>query len=365
MTTPEQQGSQPLTRKQLRELRQTGSNPVIDDGNVPVRTDLTSLFGPSPSPAEDTAVPSPEKIAPLDDLFRADTATPEAAPQERSDAAGGTPVHDVQPVSTGAVEVHDPVSGRTLTRRELRELEKQRESAETGTAPAEEEDVRDQTHVEPAEAEGPVSAGEPPVDSEEERGAGSPLDAEAPGPVAVLRPEQPSAAVPAKGTEISASFGDRVRESAAAPEGIDPAFDEAVASADTTGSQHIAPTALIFNQTPGPLTLSGPLSSGGDLLVTGSYELPSTVGSHGHAPGMNDGKDVDAALVDLELAASSSPTPVAASAAIGTIKPAGEVMRQPAPEKGGKLLMGLSITAGALAIALTVALVLAFTNGVF
>ncbi len=149
----------------------------------------------------------------------------------------------------------------------------------------------------------------------------------------------------------------------AAPPAVAPR--ETASLADTTGSQHVAPTALIFNRPPDPLTLSGPITSTGELLVTGVLALPASVGSRGHAPGTTDGKDIDAGLVDAELAVNSSPAPVAASSAISTIRPTGEVMRQPAPEKQGKLIMGLAITVGGLMIALSVALILAFTSGIF
>lgn len=67
--------------------------------------------------------------------------------------------------------------------------------------------------------------------------------------------------------------------------------------------------------------------------MTGSYELPKGLGSQGHAHGTTDGKDVDAVLIDGELPPASSPTPIAASAAVSTIKPAGEVIRPPAPKR--------------------------------
>lgn len=86
------------------------------------------------------------------------------------------------------------------------------------------------------------------------------------------------------------------------------------------------------------------------------------MGSQGHAFGTTDGKDVDAVLIDGELPPSSSPTPIAASSAVSTIKPAGEVIRPPAPEKGNRLMVTLAIIAGGLALAIGVVLVIAFTT---
>ncbi|MBS1905571.1 MAG: hypothetical protein JST33_03170 [Actinobacteria bacterium] len=162
---------------------------------------------------------------------------------------------------------------------------------------------------------------------------------------------------------VNAGFGQRVlaQHQPAAPKAD--SFDALIG--DSTGSHHAAPNALIFQQAPSALSLSGPVASTGEILVTGSYELPAGLGSRGHADGMADGKEVDAVLVDGELAPASSPTPIAASAAIGTIKPAGEVIRPPEPEKGNKLMLALTITAGALAVALVGALIVAITTGAF
>jgi hypothetical protein len=131
---------------------------------------------------------------------------------------------------------------------------------------------------------------------------------------------------------------------------------------DSTGSQHSAPNALIFTPSPGEGSLSGPVASTGEILVTGSYELPQGIGSQGHALGTTDGKEVDSVLIDGELPPASSPTPIAASSAVSTIKPAGEVIRPPAPEKGNRLMVTLAIIAGGLALAIGVVLVIAFTT---
>ena len=158
---------------------------------------------------------------------------------------------------------------------------------------------------------------------------------------------------------------DRLTDGAETRKPFSPSFDELLTVGDSTGSQHLAPNTLIFNPSPGDGSLSGPVASTGEILVTGSYELPKGLGSQGHAHGTTDGKDVDAVLIDGELPPASSPTPIAASAAVSTIKPAGEVIRPPAPEKGNKLMLILAIVAGGLALALGVSLIVAFNSNVF
>ncbi|MFX5752164.1 hypothetical protein ABTE32_22335, partial [Acinetobacter baumannii] len=79
------------------------------------------------------------------------------------------------------------------------------------------------------------------------------------------------------------------------------------------------PNALILSQTPTGVPLVGPVTATGEIIVTGPFELPEGLGSSGHAPGTTDGRDVDAVLLDGELPPASSPTPIAASAAISTV----------------------------------------------
>ena len=107
------------------------------------------------------------------------------------------------------------------------------------------------------------------------------------------------------------------------------------------------------------------MSATGEVLITGTLNLPEGLGSNGHAPGATDGKAIDASLIDGEIPAHSSPTPIAASAAISTVKTPGEIIKPPTPEKGSKLMMTLAITAGVLALALVGVLILAFVTGVF
>ncbi|MDR6868391.1 hypothetical protein J2Y69_003007 [Microbacterium resistens] len=173
---------------------------------------------------------------------------------------------------------------------------------------------------------------------------------------------EPSAPI-AKDHTVTEGFGAALLETAPAEE-KPRSFDDLLVS-DSTGSQHAAPNALIFQQSPGMPSLSGPVAATGEILVTGSYDLPEGLGSQGHAKGTTDGKEVDVVLVDGELPAASSPTPIAASAAISTIKPAGEVIRPPEPEKSGRLMIALTITAGALALALVGALIIAISTGAF
>ncbi|NLP85550.1 hypothetical protein HF576_17055 [Microbacterium sp. CFH 90308] len=143
---------------------------------------------------------------------------------------------------------------------------------------------------------------------------------------------------------------------------LPPSFDQLLSR--TTGSISI-PNALIVSQAPEVSPLVAPVTATGEVLVTGTFNLPEGLGSTGHAKGTADGKEIDATLVDGELPSHSSPTPIAASSAVSTVKTPGEVIKPPVPEKGNRLMMSLAITAGVLALALVGVLILAFVTGVF
>ncbi|QTV80755.1 hypothetical protein [Microbacterium sp. NIBRBAC000506063] len=307
MTTSDQQGSRPLTRKQLRELRLTGSTPVVAQPDAEETAD-ESAEAPVHEPAEAFAPAS------------ARTATP-SAPTPADAPRTAVPESDDPVVLPEERETPDAASDaadapeRTLTRREIRELERQRAAA-PGTASA----VTPPETISPAPETGRGTTDEPSEEDEQtapesDRGRLSFLErrraaaeakrearaaeaarAEEPAEPAAEIPEEPvedqeqalgaakQSEGPADVVAVSPLLGKDVPEEISDGPALSPSFDELVAPADTTGSQHISPTALIFSQTPGPLTLPGPLDSSGEVVVTGSYEFPSSVGSHGHAP---------------------------------------------------------------------------------
>ncbi|QKJ19368.1 hypothetical protein [Microbacterium hominis] len=393
MSTPEHPASPPLTRKQLREIRNTGATPVIPDGTADA-ADIPSA--PPATPAPPTPVEQSTPIAPPPAIV------PPPAPLPR--AAEPTIVSE-RPIADSAVDL----GVSPLTRRQARQQERIR----TASVPVITPEVA-------AAASSPATspfAPAGPVNAESESPAPRPAeDADpfaalfAPGPVATapvataVATEQTAAATPevraAVATEEAAVDRSALEETAgifglatptessrATPEQAptrervvnpllgaslltsDPAeaavpnsFDQLISESSGSAS---APSALIISQAPAMSPIVAPVTSTGELLITGTLNLPEGLGSTGHAPGTADGKEVDAVLVDGELPAHSSPTPIAASAAVSTSKTAGEVIQPPTPEKGGRLMMSLAITAGVLALALVGVLILAFATGVF
>lgn len=332
MTTSDQPGNQPLTRKQLREIRLTGTTPVISEEESAAAKAATAVPSPKPAPAVDAA-PAPEPAADVES---------NDAPLTRRR------VRQQERIRTESVPVVVP------------EEPTAEESAPEGSAPEEsapEELVVEELVVDDADSDAnddddeivdvvPVSAA-----------AAADSDADAPT-------EQEEASDTDERPVVSPAFGKELLTEQPDVPAFTPSFDELITS-DSGGSNNLAPNTLIFTPSAGERSLSGPVASTGEILVTGSYELPRGIGSQGHAHGTADGREVDAVLIDGELPAQSSPTPVAASSAVSTIKPAGEVIRPPAPEKGNKLMLTLAITAGGLALVLAAALVIAFNMNVF
>jgi len=389
---------EPLTRRQKREQERirTGALPVSDpsaqgapsapspavDERVATPSEPTTSFAPPAIPAAAPVAPqpaAPEASEMITDVPRPsypsrrrsfESAAPVSAPEPDEQDGVDDAEQGVAPVSvssvmraeeeTGRMWHADPVSAAPDAVEDARPA-RQADSASASLLPA-----VTATGPTPAPDADPVSL---PFSSEQtalwsaaaDAAPESPQTPAAPAAPAP-RPVTPTAPAAGSASTVNAGFGERVLAEQARTPQVD-SFDALIG--DSTGSHHAAPNALIFQQAPAGLSLSGPVASTGEILVTGSYDLPSGLGSRGHADGMADGKEVDAVLVDGELAPASSPTPIAASAAIGTIKPAGEVIRPPEPEKGNKLMLALTITAGALAVALVGALIVAITTGAF
>lgn len=333
MSTPDQPHTPPLTRRQLRELRNTGATPVIDTTPTPV----------TPPPA----TPLPHAAAPV-------VAHPAPAPDASVD-----------------------LEAVPLTRRQAREQERIR----TASVPVIVRDVPQAAQPAPAGVRVPVAAASVSASAQ-------PTPAVSAAPTAVMDPApwaartalelpddtavsaEPEAAdaaepvVDAGRPVIDPSLGARLLNAPSAVENTTSSFEELLGQGTQTSGTTTAPHALILSH-PASAPLVAPIDGTGEILVTGTFALPEGLGSTGHAPGTTDGREADAVLVDGELPAQSSPTPIAASAAVSTIRTDDDIVNPPAPEKGGRLMMILAITAGVLALALIGVLVLAIASGAF
>jgi len=383
MSTSDQPETPQLTRKQLRELRNTGVTPVITDPSAPDG-------GTEPAAAQDAPkhpAPSDDEQHPAPSVPSADAPTAIIAPLPR---AAEPVVIPPAPSADASVDL----GTAPLTRRQVRQQERIRTASVPVITP---ELAAVLTQAAPVVQPGPAAAfpviADVPAESAQPA-ATRPDDVHAPsfaGPTApapALPVEDPAHPLP---DHIAAPDEDdlRIFEDEGGP--LDPAearatvspalgagllngkpaglpaasFDQLLHRDTATSGSVAGPSTLIVSQSPSGAPLVAPVAATGEVIVTGTWVLPEGMGSTGHAPGTTDGKDLDAALIDGELPTHSSPTPIAASAAVSTAGTPEEIITPPAPEKGNKLMLTLAVTAGVLAVALIGVLVFALSTGVF
>lgn len=375
MSTPETPESPQLTRRQLRELRNTASNPIITPEEAEAAA-APAVSAPLPRAAEPVVV-AEEPPAAEDVDLDARALTRRAARQQERLRTASVPVVDGEAAADEAV-AEDTVAETDDTT-----------DAEAQAAPADQvaDEAPDGADGEPqdnAPREETVddAAHDEAVDSDvatDDADASDLADTESADPVeaaealADAQSEAPDVETFLTGGDddeehrpvVAPTFGSGLLAGDGVEIELPASFDQLLARGSAATGSLAASNALILSQTPDTGSFSAPVAATGEVLITGTFNLPESFGSTGTSHGSSDGKEIDAVLVDGELPASSSPTPIAASSAISTIKSADDIIKPPAPEKGGKLMLALVITAGALALALTGALIIALVTGVF
>ncbi|GAA4171685.1 hypothetical protein [Gryllotalpicola koreensis] len=327
--TLRQDQQQPLTRRQLRERERAAQEAGTGEQQVPAVELPFSASPPQP------AVPAP---VPADLRPVISTDAPQA------------PAPDTVPPATPAAPVVP------LTRRQLRALQ---QAQEIQSAPVEEA----------AQAPQPAEQASAPI-----------VDV----PIGALPLPQPPVLPPvviqsAPETEIPAAF------TAATPEVIDDApvgpttgevrayqpptghwslsasesFDDVLASG--VADAHIrsvessgattASNALIIPVVPSAVDMTGPLNATGEILLTGSIDLPRGLGSTGQVQGHFDGSDIDRLLDqhDRDVAPNSSVEPVAATKAVSTHVPTVSTNIVPPKKTSHRVGAIVGISAGGVA----------------
>lgn len=411
MSTPEKPESPQLTRRQLRELRNTASNPIItpEEAEAEAAAAAAATAAPVAAPlprAAEPVVVAEEPPAAEDVDLESRALTRRAARQQERLRTASVPVIDGETDETAGEASVDEASA---VEDEQATVDASAEATGDDAAAVEDEvAVDDETladepaddevvaevvelevvDVEPFAADveadestddaaADVDAPVPDVDSDDATEAAEALadaQTESPDVETLLAGDTDEAEAETE----EAEDGDEARRAVVAPtfgsgllagDGVEielPAsFDQLLTRGSAATGSLAASNALILSQTPDTGSFSAPVAATGEVLITGTFNLPESFGSTGTSHGSSDGKEIDAVLVDGELPASSSPTPIAASSAISTIKSADDIIKPPAPEKGGRLMLALVITAGALALALTGALIVALVTGVF
>ena len=324
MSTPDQPDTPQLTRRQLRELRNTASNPIITPEQA--QESAAAVVAPLPRAAEPVVVEEPPAEHDVD--LGSPALTRRAARQQERLRTASVPVVDEEGTAQELAEP-EPV-----------------ESEHAGVGQSEAIDAADADAAADALADAQTEAPDVEIDTVDTAADAEDAEDE---PRAVVAPTFGSGLLAGEGVELE----------------LPASFDQLLTRGSAATGSLAASNALILSQTPDTGSFTSPIAGTGEVLVTGTYNLPESFGSTGTSRGSSDGKEIDAILVDGELPATSSPTPIAASSAISTIKSAEDIITPPAPEKGSRLMIALGITAGALALALMGVLIVALFTGAF
>ncbi|MBO0984811.1 hypothetical protein [Rathayibacter sp. SD072] len=363
----------PLTRREIRERerREAGVAPAAAAPTTSRRAATASVTA-----AGDMPVLTPTQTLRI--------AAPEAEPAREPD------------LRTSALEVVLPegVERSSLTRRELRALHAQQQAEKLAAAPA----IDVPAGSGPAAADEPSAADDGPGEGEQSR-ASTPGESSAVEPSGVESSDVESsdvegavdraAALPAvddsdeeprpvepklntalfatvggsidlgeeKATEITGSFQPPIEHLAIteeldskSKEEVDASFDELIARGVASTGAVTTTNALILPTTGAGAVVEGRADTG-EVIVTGTFELPRSLGSTGQHPNLYDSPDVDRYVdrIDREQPAADS-EPVRASSAVST-HAAGTAMIAPQKKRGISAPVVLAITAAVLLVA--------------
>ncbi|MGG7508122.1 hypothetical protein [Plantibacter sp. YIM 135249] len=144
----------------------------------------------------------------------------------------------------------------------------------------------------------------------------------------------------------------------------DVAFEELL-GAGITATGSVTTSSLIIPVAPEQATPGATSNTTGEILITGSIELPRGLGASGQDPNHFDGADVDKLFESDEMPASvTAASPVSASKAVSSHGNARDVV--PATtNQSNKLLMTLAIAAAVLAAGVLAVLVIGYFSGAF
>jgi hypothetical protein len=357
-----------------------------DEQDEPGAEQLSHLFSPMSARNEPRneqgAIPVPSAGASdpaAAGLFRDSAATGEVEPvtapfslvagQRDDDAPSDeSPVSADEPAASSSSAL--PASEKTMTRRELRAM-LQAEQARRGDGSA--------LVAEPEEAEQQTPAAEPPVAAS----APQPAVAESHDRSAVNAAESadtskglsfgllPAAAEPRSAPERStddAELPSTVTGHWSRANEVDrqnEAFDQILSRGVGPSGGATTTSALILPSVPSAPPATGPITATGEILVTGSIDLPRGLGSTGQHPDRYDTSEMDRMFDQAEGELNTSDVePIRASRAVSGHTSTRGVITPPKKSRG-RLPLILSITAGVLLVAVVGLLVAGYVLKVF
>ncbi|MBF4565194.1 hypothetical protein [Plantibacter sp. VKM Ac-2876] len=341
-----------LTRRQLRELERTGSIEQVGSPAAPVAP-------PVEQPVPSVALPprTPDQVV--------------APPQKQNKAARQ------QAAKLAQQEADAKAAAAAEQERREAEATKQAEQRQAAERKAEEQQAAERKAAERKAAERKAA----------ERAAADERAAKARSAEAPTPPATPAAAAPvATGSLFDVSDRDDISEDPASTlsKGFgrdsmlvaaleaekasqadnEVAFEDLLGSGMTSTGQ-ITTSSLIIPVAPAQAEAGATSNSTGEILITGTIDLPRGLGSAGQDPNHFDGAGIDRLIEGDELPASvTAASPVAASRAVSSHGSTRDVV--PATtNQSNKLLMTLAIAAAVLAAGVIAVLIIGFFGGAF
>jgi hypothetical protein len=365
--------------------------PDVRGGAAPAPTPVAPETAPPETPSAETAAPAvpeaavpetaaPETAAPDDEQADsiADEQTPVAAPAPILSRRARRALSADHPLAEQNAEPDDepaPAAPAAQTGPIIAEIvvddEPVVEDVDVLTAETASDDTR------AGESESDTSDGEPLIEelmvvdqavapeitADEEDELAEIDDTPEPEPVQIVTiEEKPSAPI------LAPLFQARAAEPERGVNKVDrtqTSFDDLIASRGVGSSNSVASTsALVLPSVPNHGDVGTALDETGEVIITGSIDLPMSLGSTGAAPADGlESSDLDAFL-DPESEVGSDVAPVSATRAISTHGPSSGLVAPP-KRRGANAPVILAVTAGVLAVGVVGLLLAAFVFRIF
>ncbi|WP_124769193.1 hypothetical protein [Plantibacter sp. PA-3-X8] len=341
-----------LTRRQLRELERTGSIEQVGSPAAPVappvEQPVPSVALPPRTPDQVVAPPQKQNKAARQQAAKlaqqeADAKAAAAAEQERREAEATKQAEQRQAAERKAEE--QQAAERKAAERKAAE----RKDAERAAA--------DERAAKARSAEAPTPSVTPAAAAS--AAPGSLFDVSDRDDIS----EDPASTL-SKGFGRDSMLVAALEAEKASQADNEVAFEDLLGSGMTSTGQ-ITTSSLIIPVAPSQAEAGATSNSTGEILITGTIDLPRGLGSAGQDPNHFDGAGIDRLIEGDELPASvTAASPVAASRAVSSHGSTRDVV--PATtNQSNKLLMTLAIAAAVLAAGVIAVLIIGFFGGAF
>ncbi|MGR2751722.1 hypothetical protein [Agromyces arachidis] len=256
---------------------------------------------------------------------------------------------------------------RTLTRRELRAML----DAHSGERVEGDDELDEMSR--PAPARGPAPQ-RPPASGPAQR----PEERRGPPPQSQSQPQrpQPQQHAPQRAAAPHTTVDAGLDEPVAAPKPVghwtsqlnlpddrEEPYDQLLSRGGSPRGVPTTTNALILPTLPDHGALGTPLAPSGEIMVTGSIDLPRSYGATGVHPSQIDSADVDR-MFDAVEDVGTGVAPISATRAIST-QGQNRAMMAPPSKEGMNVPLVLAVTAGVLALGVVATLVIGAVAGLF